>query len=235
MSYKTTLKKWIPPHFKESQYIPLIDSMGTILDDLRVKLDEFFDETFISLAEDTLPLHAEERGISRIKYQIGGVDTEETDQDFRNRIQRIKYTCSIENIKDNARSVSLIQDIEIIPDFDAFPRGDEIAELVDFSAKGRFGNYGPLDLKKRHKCFSVLIEAPIRRPLSFLDKDTFLDKNAFLDREDRLLDALTISAMQTLIRGKSPAGSGHRLLIKGFSGEPVGDEASQENALNSLS
>ena len=168
---------------------------------------------------------------------ITGATTSESVDDFKTRIRSIKYTCTPNNIVSNITRLGLSSNIRVIPDFTAFPTGDQRDTELDLSAHGiagNFGNFGVLDLKLRYKCFSVVLIAPVIDPISFADADSYLDTNTWLGTEARVLDTLTINSIQALIKEKSPLGSAWRLLIKDFTPPTaVGNLASQQASLNS--
>ena len=95
-----------------------------------------------------------------------------------------------------------------------------------------FGNYGPLDLFRRHNCFSILIETPVRPPFSFFNQKAFYNERFFMDTRRRVVDVALINVLQTLIQQKIPAGAGYRLLVKGFDGINALSIAQQESELN---
>ena len=237
MSYENKLKSWIPLHFREGSYEPYVRMAGEVLDDLQKKIDDTFDETFISQSNsEFLPIHASERGISRVSY--GTPPAPETLDHFRNRTRRIKYNRTSENIITNLESISPITSARVVwdyPDGVVQTTGDKRSDtLAALYPPANWGNFGPLDFKKRMNCFSVVIEFPVPPPLSHLDDREFFDDQAFFDTRDRTFDENTALAVKDLIARKAPAGSGFRLLVKGFNGLTIGDEQAQQNELNSF-
>ena len=157
----------------------------------------------------------------------------ESDIDFANRVRGIKYNRTHENILENVRSVLGLTEVRIMDDYDAsfLDNTDQRATDVQIGT-GVFGNQGPLDLKKRWGCFSVIIDTPDRPPLSFFDSNYYYDSNAWYDQIERQFSSLVAKIIFDLIKLKAPAGSGFRLLVKDFTGVNVGDLATQEESLN---
>ena len=235
MNYKQKLISWLPKHFTNEQYDIYLEIVDIAFNDLRKNMEEMFRETYISQAEtDFLEIHGRERGMRRVVY-AGNVN--ETDENFANRIRRIKYNRTKANIINNVQSVIGLTDVQVRNDIEngSFLEGVQDKRALKVNISGdEYGNYGPLDLKLRHNCFSVLVETPVPPPLAHYDDNSFYDDAAFMDERARIFDASTAQVIKTLIKQKSPAGAGFRLLIKGFTGLTIGNEQSQEDELNSI-
>ena len=239
MSYVDKITGWMPPHFRTDNYKPYLKVAGEVFNELQTQIEQMFDETFISQANsEFLPIHAKERGYSRISYGPTGDIKPETLVSWANRVRRIKYNRTSANILRNLESVAPIFNAKVVldyPDGVLTATGDNRTDDLEADyPSASWGNYGPLDKKKRFKCFSVVIEFPIPPPLSLLDDEYFLDDNAYLDDRSRIFDERTAFAIKALVGRKAPAGAGWRLLIKGFDGVTVGTEAEQETELNSF-
>lgn len=234
------LRSWIPNHFRNEGFSIYIEALASILEDSRTQANNLAQQTYISESNsDFLNFHGQERNLRRVNY--GTVDSPllEVDQAFQNRVRRIKYTRTKQNIIDNVFSVTGVIDLDIVNDFEEetnFFSGlmDKRASTVTIN-ETEYGNYGPLDLNLRQNCFSVIINTEDRIPLSFFDSEYFFDNGeAFYDTRDRVFDENTIEIIKTLTKAKAPAGSGFRILVKGFTGLSLGDESSQEEDLNSI-
>lgn len=237
MSYVEKIKSWMPRHFTGDDYIPYISMAGQILNELEQQIDSLFDETYISMSnQEFLTLHSQERRFNRISY--GTPLTPETLQNWANRVRRVKYNRTENNILLNLESIAPIFNAQVVwdyPDGIIETAGDHRADTLDsVYPSANWGNFGPLDLKKRHNSFSIVIEFPIPPPLAHYDDSKFYDDQAFMDTRERTFDDNTALAVKALIGRKVPAGSGWRLLVKGFNGLTIGDEASQEKELNSF-
>ena len=208
---------------------------GELFNELKDQIDKTFDETFISLAnQEFLDIHSKERRYSRISY--GTPPVPETLENWANRVRRIKYNRTSANILLNLESITPILNAEVVwdyPDGVLTGSGDKRTDdlLTDYPAVD-WGNYGPLDMKKRFRCFSVVLETPIPPPLAHFDNKQFFDDGAFMDTRIRTFDDNTAFAIKELVKKKCPAGSSFRLLVKGFTGLTIGDEASQELDIN---
>ena len=234
MNWQEKIASWLPKHFKRQEYDPYIAVLGRLFETLNQDLSDHIDQTFVTRANpEFLAVHGKERGFSRINYGTEQNPNLESDTDFSNRIRRIKYNRTHENILDNVRSVLGIVSIRIVDDYDAsfLDNTDQRATDVQIGT-GIFGNQGPLDLKKRWNCFSVIIDTPDRPPLSFFDSNYYYDSNAWYDQIERQFNSLVAKIIFDLIKLKAPAGSGFRLLVKDFTGVNVGDLAAQEKSLN---
>ena len=237
MPFLEKMNSWIPPHFKENQYEPYVEAMAELLDMLDGLLNEAVNQTFISESEpEFLTIHGRERRMQRVVYGPAENQETETEEAFQNRVRRIKYNRTAENISDNILSVVSVIGSRVVNDYDAsFLEGDADKRSATVNIDGEeYGNYGPLDLKRRWNCFSVLIDTPIRPPLAFYNKEAFYDNRAFYDQRERVFNEGVANVVKTLIKQKSAAGKGFRLLIKGFKGLDVGTEAQQEADLNRL-
>ena len=152
--------------------------------------------------------------------------------------KRQKYNRTSANILLNLESVAPIFNAKVVwdyPDGVLAGNGDKRNDsLLATYPAADWGNFGPLDLKKRHNGFSVVIEFPIPPPLAHFDDNEFYDDEAFMDTKERVFDENTAYTAKALIGKKVPAGAGWRLLIKGFNGIAVGDEEAQEKDLNSF-
>ena len=238
MSYVNKIKSWTPRHFSTDDYIPYLEMAGQIFDELQNQIDSTFDETFIAMAnEEFLKIHAKERGFNRVSYGPVGGETPETLEAWANRIRRIKYNRTSANILLNLESVAPIFNAKVEWDYPngvVGETGDKLSDTLDSKyPPASWANFGPLDLKKRHNSFSVVIEFPIPPPLAHFDDSQFYDDEAFMDTRDRTFDLNTAYAVKQLIGKKVPAGSGWRLLVKGFTGAPaIGNEQAQEKDLN---
>ena len=239
MSYSTKIKNWMPRHFRGDDYSPYLEIAGEVLDELEEKIESTYDETYIAMAnEEFLGIHAKERGYSRASYGPTGSLTEETLVAWSNRIRRLKYNRTSANILLNLESVAPIFNAQVKWDYPSgvlTETGDKLSDNLDsLYPTAQWGNFGPLDLKKRFNCFSVVIEFPVPPPLAHFDDQEFFDDLAFMDTRDRTFDDNTAYQVKQLIGQKVPAGCGWRLLVKGFTGETIGTEAEQEKDLNRL-
>ena len=130
---------WIPLHFKGPLYDVYFRTMGEkIFDDLQNVADEHLQETYLGDANATtvgnpniynlagpkketyqdqtwLDIHAQERGLGRLSYAV----LAESDEDFQNRIRRIKYNRTIEHIKTELSPVIGNIQVDIRQDFTA--------------------------------------------------------------------------------------------------------------------
>ena len=242
LSWEDKIRSWIPKHFKGRDNDANIQAIAKCFETLDTDLKDYIEQTFITLANsEYLDVHGQERGFSRINYGTTQSPNLEEDADYANRIRRIKYNRTAENIINNVQSVLGVIDVRVIDDYLAtFLDGtDQRATNVVISG-GTFGNQGPLDLKKRWNCFSVVIDTPERPPLSFFDDKYYYgqtsspptDRTAWLDEGVRQFSSATARIIYELIKLKAPAGSGFRLLVKDFAGIDVGDESEQEANLN---
>ena len=114
--------------------------------------------------------------------------------------------------------------------------GDKLSDNLDSEyPSADYGNLGPLDRKKRANCFSVVIETTSRISFSFFDEDFFYDTgDAFYDSRTKVFDADVAQILKFLIKQKTDANSGFRLLIKGFADASIGDEQAQQADLNAV-
>ena len=235
LNFKKKMFSWMPKHFREGDYELYIDVMALAFQDLKARVDEIFQETRISEATtEFLNIHGRERGMKRVVY---AGNMEESDEHFANRVRRIKYNRTKENIIDNVRSVINLTKIEVRNDLEdgSFLEGVQDKRALTVNLGGiSYGNYGPLDLKLRHNCFSVFIETPVPPPLAFYDDSHFFDDGSFMDQRERILDDSIIDVIKTLVKQKAPAGSGFRVLVREFSGISIGNEAAQEAELNRI-
>ena len=235
------LRSWIPSHFRNDGFSIYIEALASLLEDSRTQSNRLAQQTYISEANsDFLNFHGQERNLDRINYGTVNSPVLEEDQDYQNRIRRIKYNRTKQNIINNVFSVTGVIDLDIVNDFEEetnFFSGlrDKRASTVTIDSSS-YGNYGPLDLNLRQNCFSVIINTEDRVPLSFYDSQYFFDDGrSFYDtRSDRFFDENTIEIIKTLIKAKAPAGSGFRILVMGFTGLSLGNETSQEEDLNSI-
>ena len=239
MSYKNKLLGWMPRHFKGPDYEPYLLVVGEVLDDLEDSIKKTFDETFISMAnEEFLKIHANERGYRRVSYGPTGSVAQETLVAWANRIRRLKYNRTAANILLNLESVAPIFNAQVkwdYPDGILTETGDKRSDTLDADyPPANWGNFGPLDLKKRFNCFSLVIEFPVPPPLAHFDDQEFFDDRSFMDTRDRTFDQNTAYAVKQLVSQKVPAGCGWRMLVKGFNGATIGSEAEQEKELNRL-
>ena len=206
--YKDKITKWFPNHFRGLEYQPYINSMGASLDALEVYFNWLLDQTFLTkCGTEFLNVHAKERSLERVKSP----GFEEADETFRRRIRRLKYTQSKENLSENIEAVSQtigLKDISIVADFPDGPlQGDSLtSNLLSDYPGDEWGNYGPLDMNKRHRAFSVVISSTIREPLAFFDENYF--GSAFFDTRDRVFSQTLAQIIKQLIKDKSSAGSG---------------------------
>ena len=259
---------WIPLHFKGPLYDVYFRVIGEkIFDDLQKANDEHLQETFLGDANATalgtpntynapgakketyqdqtwLDIHAQERGLGRLSY----ASLAEADRDFQNRIRRIKYNRTIENLKTELAPVIGNIHVDVKPDFDAnflsaTGASDRRSETVFNGTHNskkvtinsvEYGNYGPLDFYKRKNCFSILLNVSIREPHSFFDNDEFFDNSAFYDTRSRTFLEGQIPVLQALIKQKAPAGSGWRILAAGFDGsvDSTTTLATQQQGIN---
>lgn len=234
MNWLQKITSWLPKHFKGRENNPYLEVMGKLFETLNQDLDDHIEQTFITRANpEFLNVHGEERGFRRINYGTEANPNFESDVDFANRIRRIKYNRTHENILDNVRSVLGVTSVRIVDDYESsfLDQTDQRATDVQIGA-GTFGNQGPLDLKKRLNCFSLIIDTPDRPPLSFFDSRYYYDSNAWYDQIERQFSSLVAKIIFDLIKLKAPAGAGFRLLVKDFTGVNVGDLATQEKSLN---
>lgn len=232
MIYTDKIKSWLPEHFKTAEYEPYINAVSDVFELFKNNLDQLYDETFLTMANtEYLNVLGEERGIIRTVI----ANKPESDVFYSNRIRRIKYNRTKQNIILNAISVASVTDIIVINDLDSdFMDGLEDKRSSNVVIEStRFGNYGPLDLTRRKGCFSVLIRTPVPELLNYYDSEAFFDDEVFTD-EIIIFQEAFVDELKFLIKQKIPAGAGFRLLINGFDGIVVGDEASQEEELNSL-
>ena len=236
--------KWIPEHFTGVNYNVYFRSTASLLDELQKVLQEHLQETFIAQANKPyqppinrrgsyqdltfLDIHAQERGLERLSYTAKA----EADANFQNRIRNIKFNRTNQNIINNLLPVTGNVSVKVEPDFDAnfldaSGASDKRAETVYSGTIGQktvtiggasYGNYGPLDYLKRKNCFSVLLDVTIREPHSFFNDDEFYNALAFYDERSRTFLAGQFPVLQALIKQKAPAGSGWRILAKGFDG-----------------
>ena len=238
MSYTSKIFNWMPRHFRDQDYGPHLKMAGEILDELEDQIKKTYDETFISMAnEEFLKIHAKERDYNRVSYGPTGSVAQETLVAWANRLRRIKYNRTAANILLNLESVAPIFNAQVkwdYPDGVLTETGDKRSDTLDADyPPANWGNFGPLDLKKRFNCFSVVIEFPVPPPDSFYDDNRFFDDEAFMDDRIRTFDQRTAFAVKQLIGQKVPAGCGWRLLVKNFTGITIGGEDSQERDLNS--
>ena len=236
LNYKEKINSWLPSHFKGRDYDSIINGMAKVFETAKTDLEDFITQTFISQANtEYLNVHAKERGFSRVNYGTAQSPNFESNEDYQNRVRRIKYNRTKQNIIDNVRSVLGVVDVRVIDDYEAdfLDDTDQRATQVVITG-GTFGNQGPLDLKKRFNCFSVMIDTPDEPPLSFYDKGYYYDKDFFsIPAGTRKFSPLIARIVNTLIALKAPAGSGYRLLVKDFAGSTtIGDETKQEQTLN---
>lgn len=256
MKWSEKLVSWAPSHFKTPFYTPYFDMAGALLEAAQKDFEDMVKETYIQLANTddqghypvrkSLPIdsyldeHAKERFFKRVVYE----GAPELDDVYQNRVRRIKYTRTKQNVIRNIASVTGILDARIVDDYeiDVLSSGDsdKTSDVVGTASGTKvilsdgleYGNYGPLDLKKRQNCFSILIERPIRAPHAFFDSDAFFNSLDFMDTKRRLLDEGLVKVLQTLIQQKIPAGAGYRLLIKDFDGVTGLTTEEQEAYLN---
>jgi len=236
LRFKEKMRSWMPSHFREGDYDLFLDVATLAFEDLKKNIDDTFKETRISEANtEFLDVHGRERGIERVVYGSGDSAIKEPNRDYSNRVRRIKYNRTKQNIILNVQSVLGLTSVEVMNDSEAssFFEGvsDKRSQTVNLGGV-TYGNYGPLDLKLRHNCFSVLLETPIPDPLAFYDDNYFFDDGAFMDERARTVDEIIVQIVKTLVKQKAPAGSGFRLLVKGFTGIDVGNESAQEADLN---
>ena len=242
MAFFEKIRGWLPPHFRENDYQIYASMAGEILDDLKEQGDALFDETFISMAnEEFLKIHAQERGFPRVSYGPTGDIRQETLEHWANRVRRIKYNRTSANILLNLETIVDIFNAQVVWDYPngvVTSTGDKRSDsLLTTYPTANWGNFGPLDRKKRMNCFSVVIEFPVPPPLAHFDDKEFYDDKSFMDTRDRTFDQRTAYAIKFLIGKKVPAGSGWRLLIKGFNGLANSESRSiieQEKDLNSF-
>ena len=252
---------WIPNHFTGQQYDAYFQAMGGLLDDMQVNVDQLLKETYISTANTPykppipvrdsyqdlsfLDIHAQERGLTRLSFAKA-----EADQALQERIRRLKFTRTKENIKENIKDFVGAVDLEIVYDYDASflsgtadKRSDFIGNISQSNKatakQVTIGNtvyalYGPLDWHKRVNCFSVLLDLEKREPHSYFDNDAFYDNRAFYSERERTIDDSSVATLINLIKQKAPAGAGFRLLVKGdnFTGEVPKTITAQEELLN---
>ena len=238
LNYSDKMMLWTPDQFKSAPYRPYIESLGNNLDALLKESEDLSRQTYITeSAGDVLDRHGLERGLVKVNYTLAEGQSLETDAAFRNRVRRIKYNRTKENIIDNVFSIIGITDVRVIDDysFGDFLEGtkDKRTSQVTLDSS-TYGNYGPLDLNVRNNCFSVFVDTPKRPPLSFFDANYFFDAKAFYDTKTRIFDESTARIIKTLIKAKAPAGSGFRIFIRNFTGINVGDENAQESDLNTI-
>ena len=238
MNFREKMLSWMPAHFRTQDYELYVSAAAAVFEDLKVNINDMFEETYISEAGSRyLDVHGRERGLSRVTYGTPPNTVQESNTDFARRISRIKYTRTKENIIANVVSVLGFTEVEVRNDEDQanFFSGasDKRAVNVDLGTES-FGLYGPLDLKLRRKCFSVLLRTPIPNPLSYYDDSFFFDDGAFMDTRENIINNAIIEVLKTLIKQKAPAGAGFRILVKDFTGIPVGTEAEQEAELNRI-
>ena len=237
MAYKAKIQSWLPRHFTGENYDPYITALGTFFDSLIVFAKQLQKQTFISQSNtEYLELHAKERSITRV--QTGNF--RENDGFLKDRVRRIKYNQTEQNIINNIRSLAFINSV-IKPDFpDGVFSGakDKTGESWDSEyPSAEWGNFGPLDMNKRHKCFLIAVETTLRPPFGFYDDDRFYDDadgDAFFDQRERIFDENLAIIIKRLIKQKISAGAGFRLVIKGFRGLAIGGKSQQEADLNSL-
>lgn len=235
MNWQEKITSWLPKHFKGRENDPYITVLGRLFETLNQDLNDYIDQTFITRANNEfLDVHGEERGFRRINYGTEQAPNFESNLDFSNRIRRIKYNRTHENIIENVRSVLGVTDVRVVDDYDAsfLDNTDQRATIVNIN-QSEYGNIGPLDFKKRWNCFSVIIDTPDRPPFNFFDSDSYYDSNAWYDQQERNFNQLLANIIFDLIKLKAPAGKGFRLLVKDFSSSTViGDEANQQKVLN---
>ena len=233
LSWEQKIRSWLPKHYNGVDNDAIIKGMAIVFTTLEGDLNDYITQTFITEANtEYLNVHGKERGFARI--------TNESDTDYANRIRRIKYNRSHQNIIENVQSVLGITNVRVIDDYetDLLDNMDSTDTDVVISG-GTFGNQGPIDLKKRFNCFSVVLDAPKRPPFAFYDdvhdaqgvKPSY-DLNEWYDVKEKEFNSATAKVIFNLIKLKAPAGSGFRLLVKDFDGITIGTTAQQEQRLN---
>ena len=238
MNFREKMLSWMPKHFRDGDYELYISATAACFEDLKTKIDDFFKETrILSSNSKYLDIHGRERGLARVSYGTGQTAIRESDINFANRVQRIKYNLTKQNIIDNVISVLGITNVIVKNDseMESFFEGvqDKRASTVDLGGES-YGNYGPLDLNLRNKCFSVMIEVVEQPPESFYDDGKFYNDGTFMGSKAITLDDAIVEVIKTLIKQKSPAGAGFRILVKDFTGLNIGTEAEQEKELNRI-
>ena len=234
LSWEEKIRSWLPRHFKAVDNDAIILALAKVFDTLQGDLSDYIDQTFITEANsEYLNVHGLERGFRRINYGTAQSPNLESDTDFANRVRRIKYNRSKAHIIDNVRSVLGVTGVRVVNDYDSnvLDNTDQRANTVTVTG-GTYGNQGPLDLKKRFNCFSVMIDTPERPPLAFFDSEDFYDSGNWYDTPVRRFSQTIASIIFNLIKLKAPGGSGFRLLVKDFLGVTIGTEAQQEQELN---
>ena len=113
MAWFDKIKTWLPDHFTGSRYNTYFQALAELLDDLQSNLNDTIRETYIGQANQPYPvsgrakqnsykdmtfldIHGQERDLTRFSYDIKAED----DVDFQNRIRRIKYNRTLQNIKE---------------------------------------------------------------------------------------------------------------------------------------
>ena len=236
LSWEEKIRSWMPRHFAGRENNANIQAIAMVFSTLEKDLNDFIDQTFITRANsEFLDVHGSERGFSRINYGTQLTPSPELDIDYANRIRRIKYNRTKQNIISNVESVLGVAKVRVIDDYEAdfLDDTDQRSTDVVISGQGPYGNQGPLDLKKRFNCFSVVIDTPERPPLSFFDKEYFYDKDFYSIPPERVFSKNLARIIYNLIKLKAPACSGFRILVKDFVTDPdIGNEAKQEENLN---
>ena len=234
MSYYNKIKSWLPDHFTTNDYETFLRETALTLDEARDLKDEFIRQTKISECdEEYLKIYAKERKVPRVFY---GAVPEQIDF-WRNRIQRIKFNRTKENIKANIRSVINITEIDIIDDNGgaSFLSGasDKRASQISVDQTS-YGWYGPIGWEKYKNGISILLETPIPEPDAFYDDTEFFDDKSFMGTREKQVNSDIILAIKTLVGQKVAAGTPWRLLVKGFTGLTPGTIAEQEAELNTF-
>lgn len=233
MSYYNKIKSWLPEHFTGKDYEVFLRGTSLSLTLGRDLLFEFLKQVTVGECdEEYLALHADERKVPRVFY---GAIPEDV-QFWRNRVQRIKFNRTEENIKENIRSVVNIKSIQVLPDHEGadFLTGtsDKRTSQVTINQTD-YGWYGPIGWDKYHNGISILIETPLPTPDSFYDDEYFYDDKAFMGTRERQVDEDIVKVIKTLVGQKVAAGTPWRLLVRGFTGLTPGTLQEQEDELNS--